>query len=117
MRKSARAGSAAQSAAPNAQSAKREETILSMVDAVETPARAPYSSRMPRCQLGALSLAVEPPVGASGANYHHLAERLARQEPDDSAIVVGDIERRGALTLEALEHAFDRSCRANAVDA
>src|SRR5271157_2075684 len=118
MRKSARAGSAAMSAAPSAESATIRRPILSMVMRWKL-----VVGRHIRCASAAVnpapasSLAVEPPVGPRGTDHHHLAQRLARQEADDRPVSVGDVERRRTRTLEAVEHAFDRRRRADAVDA
>src|SRR5271163_3778600 len=115
MRKSALAGSAAISAAASAQSATVRRPILSMVMRWKL-----VIARHIRCASAAVnpapasSLAVEPPVGPRGADHHHLTERLARQEADDLAVGVGDVERGGASILQALEQAFDRRRGADA---
>src|ERR1700689_4954798 len=106
MRKSALAGSAAISAAASAQSATVRRPILSMVIRWKLVVAGHI-----RCASAAVnpapasSLAVEPPVGPRGADHHDLAQRLAGKKADDPAVGVGDVERRRARTLEAVEHA------------
>src|SRR5579863_8102264 len=138
MRKSARAGATASSAAPSVESANSRLAILSMsmrwnglfarifdANATLSTRLALNDARLQQLQtdladdtVARSGLAVEPPVGPRGADHHDLSQRLASQKTDHPAVVgVGDVERRGARALQALEHALDRNRRTNAIDA